>query len=47
MVYPFQVGDSIRFAECPLVGMSILQYAKDSDGASAYRKLAEQVLATR
>ncbi len=45
LVYPFQVGDSIRFAECPLAGQSILQYAKDSDGAAAYRSLAEQVLA--
>jgi chromosome partitioning protein len=47
LVYPFQVGDSIRFAECPLVGQSILQYATNSDGASAYRQLAENVLARR
>ena len=47
LVYPFQVGDSIRFAECPLVGQSILQYATDSDGASAYRQLAEKVLVGR
>ncbi len=47
LVYPFQVSDSIRFAECPLAGQSILQYAKDSDGAAAYRQLAERVLATR
>ncbi len=47
LVYPFQVGDSIRFAECPLVGQSILQYAGNSDGASAYRQLAETVLARR
>ncbi|MGA2872621.1 MAG: AAA family ATPase [Candidatus Dormibacteria bacterium] len=47
LVYPFQVGDSIRFAECPLVGQSILQYATDSDGASAYRQLAERVLVGR
>ena len=45
LVYPFQVGDSIRFAECPLVGQSILQYATDSDGA--YRQLAEKVLVGR
>ncbi len=44
LVYPFQVSDSIRFAECPLAGQSILQYAKDSDGASAYRQLAEHVM---
>ncbi|MHB8393254.1 MAG: ParA family protein [Candidatus Dormibacteria bacterium] len=45
LVYPFQVGDSIRFAECPLAGQSILQYAKDSDGAAAYRNLATHILA--
>ncbi len=45
LVYPFQVGDSIRFAECPLAGQSILQYAKDSDGAAAYRNLAAYILA--
>ncbi len=45
LVYPFQVGDSIRFAECPLAGQSILQYAGESDGASAYRRLADVVLA--
>ncbi len=44
LVYPFQVADSIRFAECPLAGQSILQYAKDSDGATAYRALADYVL---
>ncbi len=44
LVYPFQVTDSIRFAECPLVGQSILQYATDSDGATAYRQLAEAVI---
>jgi len=47
LVYPFQVSDSIRFAECPLAGQSILQYATDSDGAGAYRKLAECVLSGR
>lgn len=47
LVYPFQVGDSIRFAECPLVGQSILHYAGDSDGAAAYRQLAQAVLAGR
>src|SRR5260370_35268270 len=29
-VYDFGVTDSIRFAETPLAGQSILQYAKDS-----------------
>ena len=43
-VYDFGVTDSIRFAETPLAGQSILQYAKDSDGARAYRALAAKVL---
>src|SRR6266576_1032928 len=43
-VYDFGVTDSIRFAETPLAGMSILQYAKESDGAKAYRSLAAKVI---
>jgi chromosome partitioning protein len=43
-VYDFGVTDSIRFAETPLAGMSILQYAKESDGAKAYRALAVKVM---
>ena len=43
-VYDFGVTDSIRFAETPLAGMSILQYAKESDGAKAYRALAAKVM---
>jgi chromosome partitioning protein len=43
-VYDFGVTDSIRFAETPLAGQSILQYAKDSDGARSYRALAARVL---
>jgi chromosome partitioning protein len=43
-VYDFGVTASIRFAETPLAGQSILQYAKDSDGARAYRALAAKVL---
>jgi chromosome partitioning protein len=44
LVYDFVVKDSIRFAESPLAASSILHYASASDGASAYRKLAETVL---
>ena len=36
--------DSIRFAETPLAGQSILKYAQESDGARAYRMLAAKVL---
>jgi chromosome partitioning protein len=43
-VYDFAVNDSIRFAESPLAAQSILQYAGGSEGARAYRLLAEAVL---
>jgi chromosome partitioning protein len=43
-VYDFWVTDSIRFAETPLAGQSILTYAKESDGAKAYRALATAVI---
>ncbi|MHB8507115.1 MAG: ParA family protein [Candidatus Dormibacteria bacterium] len=44
-VFNFAVKDSIRFAECPPAGRSILEYATETDGAKAYRQLAEEVLA--
>jgi chromosome partitioning protein len=43
-VYPFAIKDSIRFAESPLAGTSILQYAGTSEGAQGYRDLARAVL---
>jgi len=43
-VYEVRVDSSIRFAECPLEGQSILQYAATSAGARSYRDLAETVL---
>ena len=43
-VYDFAIKDSIRFAESPLAGASILQYAGASDGAQAYRALAQAVM---
>jgi len=43
-VYDFWVTDSIRFAETPLAGQSILTYARESDGAKAYRALAVKVM---
>lgn len=46
LVYQFAVKDSIRFAESPLAAVSILQYASSSDGARAYRQLAEEILNT-
>jgi cellulose biosynthesis protein BcsQ len=44
LVYDFAIKDSIRFAESPLAASSILQYAGASEGAQAYRQLAEAVL---
>jgi len=43
-VYEFGVTDSIRFAETPLAGQSILTYARESDGARVYRALAVRVM---
>ncbi|HEV2953481.1 MAG TPA: AAA family ATPase [Candidatus Dormibacteraeota bacterium] len=45
-VFPFAIKDSIRFAESPLAGASILQYAPQSDGARAYRELAKAVISS-
>src|SRR5947208_7778945 len=36
-VYEFGVTDSIRFAETPLAGQSILTYTRESDVAVTYR----------
>jgi chromosome partitioning protein len=44
LVYDFAVKDSIRFAESPLAAVSILQYASSSEGARAYRLLADHLL---
>src|SRR5262249_36476358 len=44
-VFDITVDASIRFAETPLAGQSILQYAPSSPGAKSYRALAREVLA--
>ncbi|MBV8196265.1 MAG: ParA family protein, partial [Candidatus Dormibacteraeota bacterium] len=44
-VYNITIDSSIRFAETPLAGQSILQYAPASPGAKAYRALAKAVMA--
>jgi chromosome partitioning protein len=44
-VFDVRIDNSIRFAESPLAGQSILQYAPTSAGANAYRELARQVIA--
>jgi len=46
-VFDLTIDSSIRFAETPLAGQSILQYAPSSPGANAYRALAAAVLAAQ
>jgi chromosome partitioning protein len=43
-VFDITIDSSIRFAETPLAGQSILQYAPGSPGARAYRALAKKVI---
>ena len=38
------IRKTVRFAEAPVVGQSILDYAPTSPGATAYRKLAQEVM---
>jgi chromosome partitioning protein len=38
------IPKSIRFAESPALGMSILEHAPHSAGAQAYRQLADEIL---
>ncbi len=45
LVFPITVNSSIRFAETPLAGQSILEYAPNSPGARSYRALAKAVIA--
>jgi chromosome partitioning protein len=45
-VFRTVIGKTIRFAEAPVAGESILTYAADSPGAAAYRELAKEVLAS-
>jgi chromosome partitioning protein len=46
-VFDITIDASIRFAETPLAGQSILQYAPSSPGANSYRALATAVLAAQ
>lgn len=43
-VFATRVKKTIRFAEAPVRGMSVLAYDPDSTAAQAYRDLAEEVL---
>lgn len=42
-VFDTIVRESVRFKESPITGRSILSYAGNSDGARAYRALAEEI----
>src|SRR5215203_4511089 len=45
-VFRTVIARTIRFAEAPVAGESILTYAGSSSGAVAYRELAKEVLAS-
>jgi chromosome partitioning protein len=44
LVYETVIPRTIRLAEAPAVGQTILEYAPDSNGSIAYRALAQEVL---
>lgn len=44
VVFETTIGKTIRFAEAPVAGESILTYAPSSAGAKAYRALGREVL---
>jgi len=43
-VFASRIRKTIRFAEAPVKGMSVLKYEPDGKAASSYRQLAEEVL---
>ena len=44
-VFASRIRKTIRFAEAPVKGMSVLRYDPDGMAAESYRKLAQEVLA--
>lgn len=44
-VYETVIKRTIKFAEASRAGKPLLQFARDSEGAQAYRRLAQEVLA--
>lgn len=44
LVYETVIPRTIRLAEAPAMGQTILEYAPDSNGAFAYRALAQEIL---
>ena len=45
MVFTTIIKETVKFKESSVGGYSILEYAKNSDVAEAYRKLAQEVMA--
>jgi len=45
LVFASRIRKTIRFAEAPVKGMSVLKYDPDGMAAESYRKLAQEVLA--
>src|SRR5947207_2792804 len=43
-VFASRIRKTVRFAEAPVKGMSVLKYDPDGTAAQAYRQLAEEVL---
>ena len=44
-VFAARIRKTVRFAEAPVKGMSVLKYDPDGKAAFAYRELAKEVLA--
>jgi chromosome partitioning protein len=44
-VFASRIRKTVRFAEAPVKGMSVLKYEPDGKAAHAYRQLAKEVLA--
>jgi chromosome partitioning protein len=43
-VFASRIRKTVRFAEAPVKGMSVLKYDPDGNAANAYRQLAKEVL---
>jgi chromosome partitioning protein len=46
-VFASRIRKTVRFAEAPVKGMSVLKYEPDGVAAQSYRQLAQEVLAKR
>ena len=43
-IFASRIKKTVRFAEAPVKGMSVLKYDPDGTAAHAYRQLAKEVL---